>query len=114
MTRTEHAARPRRESLRKRLGLRISRAIDARDGGCCVYCGATAETSGTHLELDHLRVRSQGGADVARNLVTCCRRCNGARQDMTVSQWAAYAAEKLGLDFTPQQVWGQARRRLAA
>lgn len=85
-TRKEHAARPRRESLRKRLGLRVSRAIAARDDHCCVYCSATAEESGTHLHLDHLRTRSRGGADVARNLVTACRRCNSARQDMTVSE----------------------------
>jgi 5-methylcytosine-specific restriction endonuclease McrA len=113
-TRKEHAARPGRESLRKRLGVRISRAIAERDDDRCVYCGVTADESGAHLHLDHLRPSSQGGADVASNLVTACRRCNTARQDMTVAQWSAYAAVKYGLKFSPRAVWGRARRRLAA
>ena len=113
-TRKEHAARPGRESLRKRLGVRVTRAIAERDGGRCIYCGATADESGAHLHLDHLRPHSQGGADVASNLVTACRRCNTARQDMSIAQWATYAAAKYALIFTPQAIWGQARRRLAA
>ena len=112
-TRTEHAARPRRESLRKRLGLRVSRAIAARDDHRCVYCGETADSSGAHLHLDHLVVRSRGGADEPRNLVTACRRCNTARQDLTVSQWAAYAASKYGLNFSAHAIWGRARRSIA-
>lgn len=113
-TRKEHAARSGRESLRKRLGLKVSRAIAERDGCRCAYCGATAEESGAHLHLDHLRPRSQGGADVASNLVTACRRCNTARQDMSVAQWSAYAATKYGIVFSSRAIWGQARRRLAA
>jgi endonuclease I len=79
-----------------------------------VYCGATAEESGAHLHLDHLRPASKGGADVAENLVTACRRCNTARGNMSVAQWAAYSAVKYGFDFTPQAIWGRARRRIAA
>lgn len=74
--RSAHDSRPRRESLRKRLGLRVTRAIDARDGGCCVYCGATADESGSHLHLDHVVPRSLGGEDTPCNLVTACRACN--------------------------------------
>lgn len=109
-TRTEHAGRARRESLRKRLGLRVSRAIAARDNGRCVYCGATADSSGAHLHLDHLTPRSKGGMDVAGNLGTCCRRCNCARHDMSLPQWAAYAAVKYGLDFSPRTIRRRARR----
>jgi 5-methylcytosine-specific restriction endonuclease McrA len=85
-TRKEHAARPGRESLSKRLG-RVARQIKARDGHCCVYCGATAEESGSHLHLDHLTPRSKGGQDVASNLVLACRSCNCARQDMPLARW---------------------------
>jgi len=105
-----HNSRPGRESVSKRIGVRAVRAIATRDGGACLYCGATAQTSGAHLHLDHLTPRSQGGADDARNLVTACRRCNSARQDMSLAQWAAYAAVKLGLTIDPRAVRAHARR----
>ena len=107
MTRTEHAARPGRESLSKRLGVRKTRAIRERDGHRCVYCGQTAEQSGAHLHLDHLTPRSRGGEDTVANLVCACRRCNTARQDMTGPQWQAYAAAKYGIEFS----WTNIRRR---
>ena len=110
-SRADHAARPNRESLSKRLG-RVARQIKARDGHACVYCRATAETSGAHLHLDHLTPRSQGGADVASNLVTACRSCNSARQDRSLSQWSAIAATTLGLSFTARGIRAQARRAL--
>lgn len=70
-TREQHAARPGRESLSKRLG-RVARQIKARDGHCCVYCGATEASenrAGRHMHLDHLDTHVSGGADVATNLV---------------------------------------------
>ena len=75
-----------RESLSKRLG-RVARQIKARDNGRCVYCGRTAEESGTHLQLDHLLPRVDGGADVAENLVVACRDCNGTRKNMSLDAW---------------------------
>lgn len=110
-TREQHSARPGRESLSKRLG-RVGRQIRERDGHVCAYCGASAATSGAHLHLDHLTPKVAGGRDVASNLVLACRRCNSARQDMTLSQWAAYAAVKYGITISPRAVRAQARRRL--
>lgn len=110
--RAAHSARHGRESLSKRLGVVVTRGIRERDEHRCRYCGATAETSGAHLHLDHLTPKSQGGADVASNLVLACRRCNSARQNMTLTQWAAYAAVKLGLDISPRVIRAHARRRL--
>lgn len=66
-----HNSRPRRESVRKRIGERAYRAIMERDGWACVYCDATAEESGTHLQLDHLVPRAKGGKDEVRNLCSC-------------------------------------------
>ena len=109
--RAAHSARPNRESLSKRLG-KVARQIRARDEDCCVYCGRDADESGAHLHLDHLTPKSAGGEDVATNLVMACRRCNSARQDMTVTQFAAYARAKLGLQFTATAIRAQARRRL--
>ena len=106
--RAAHSARPHRESLSKRLG-KVARQISERDGNACVYCGATAASSGAHLHLDHLTPRSHGGEDVATNLVVCCRSCNCRRQDKTLSQWAAASPE---LSFTARSIRAQARRRL--
>jgi 5-methylcytosine-specific restriction endonuclease McrA len=52
---------------------RISRrALFARDGWRCVYCG----TSSGRLTLDHVVPRSRGGASVWENVVTACAPCN--------------------------------------
>lgn len=105
-----HNNRPNRESLKKRLGARVVRAIDARDGGVCAYCGRDAAESGAHLHLDHLTPKAHGGADDPRNLVSACRRCNSARKDMSLAQWAAYAAVKFGLSFDARAVRARARK----
>jgi 5-methylcytosine-specific restriction endonuclease McrA len=48
------------------------RALFARDGWSCVYCGA----SGGRLTLDHVVPRSRGGDSVWENVVTSCAPCN--------------------------------------
>ncbi len=106
----KHNNRPGRESLKKRLGVVTVRAIEARDGGVCAYCGRDAAESKAHMHLDHLTPKASGGADVARNLVTACRRCNSARQNITLTQWAAYAAVKLGLTVDPKAIRAHARK----
>ena len=108
-----HNSRPARESLSKRLG-KVARQIRARDNDQCVYCGATAETSGAHLHLDHLTPKAAGGLDVATNLVLACRRCNSARQDLTLGRWAVRAEAILGLSFTARSIRAHARRALPA
>lgn len=100
-----HNNRPGRESLSKRLG-KVARQIKARDEHRCQYCGATAETSGAHLHLDHLTPKAHGGRDVAENLVLACRSCNSARKDMPLSAWC----KKIGLDA--RSIRARARRAL--
>jgi 5-methylcytosine-specific restriction endonuclease McrA len=52
---------------------RISRrALFARDGWRCVYCG----TSTGRLTLDHVIPRSKGGDSTWENVVTSCAPCN--------------------------------------
>ncbi|MFI5056455.1 MAG: HNH endonuclease [Actinomycetota bacterium] len=53
------------------------RAVFARDGWACQYCGATAEN------LDHVLPRSRGGLHVWENVVAACRRCNAKKMDRT-------------------------------
>lgn len=112
-TRNEWAARPGRESLRKRLG-KLALRISARDGHACVYCRRTAEASGAPLQLDHLLPRSLGGEDLATNLVVACKRCNATRHTMPLARWAGYAEAKIGIVFDARTVRAQARRQLPA
>ena len=51
---------------------KISRkALFARDGYMCVYCGSTGK-----LTLDHVGPRSRGGDSIWENVVTSCAPCN--------------------------------------
>lgn len=111
MANAKHNSRPNRESLSKRLG-RVARQIKARDGHACVYCGGTAESTGAHLHLDHLTPKSEGGEDVATNLVLACRACNSARKALSLADWAKKAESEKGLVFTAKSIRAQAARKL--
>lgn len=53
------------------------RAVFLRDGHECQYCGTRAEN------IDHVLPRSRGGGHTWENVVACCRRCNGAKENRT-------------------------------
>ena len=53
------------------------RALFARDGWRCVYCG----TAGSRLTLDHVIPRSRGGDSSWENVVTSCAPCNLRKGD---------------------------------
>lgn len=112
--RAAHSARPGRESLSKRLGVVVTRAIYERDGARCIYCGANAAQSGAHLHLDHVTAKALGGSDCPTNIVLACRHCNGAKRDMTTRQWVAYAAATRGLTIDMRAIRAHARRIPAA
>ena len=78
-------------------------AIYLRDGLSCVYCGASVE-HGTQLSLDHLTPESQGGANDARNLVTCCSRCNSSRADRPVRRFARAVASYLNHGVSASEI----------
>lgn len=56
------------------------RAIFARDGGRCVYCGGVATS------VDHVIPRSRGGQHVWENVVAACRRCNHTKSDRHIHE----------------------------
>ena len=60
------------------------RALFARDGWRCVYCG----TSGGRLTLDHVVPRSRGGDSVWENVVTSCAPCNLRKGDRLLEEAA--------------------------
>jgi 5-methylcytosine-specific restriction endonuclease McrA len=55
------------------------KAVFARDGGRCVYCGAAATS------LDHVIPKSRGGPHTWDNVVSACGRCNHAKADRAVA-----------------------------
>ena len=51
------------------------RAVFARDGWVCQYCGSAAEN------VDHVIPRSRGGPHEWDNVVAACRRCNSKKEN---------------------------------
>ena len=58
------------------------RALFARDGWRCVYCG----DGHGRLTLDHVVPRSRGGDSVWENVVTSCAPCNLRKADRLVEE----------------------------
>ncbi|QPP08835.1 HNH endonuclease [Streptomyces bathyalis] len=56
------------------------RALFARDGGRCAYCGGIATS------VDHVIPRSRGGQHTWENVVAACRRCNHVKADRHVAE----------------------------
>jgi len=51
------------------------RAVFARDGNVCQYCGSAAEN------VDHVVPKSKGGLHMWDNVVAACRRCNSRKEN---------------------------------
>ena len=58
------------------------RALFARDGWRCVYCGE----GGGRLTLDHVVPRSRGGDSVWENVVTSCAPCNHRKGNRSLAE----------------------------
>ena len=54
----------------------IIERIKARDSFRCTLCG-----KGEHLEVHHIKYRSEGGDDSDNNLITLCRRCHALQHE---------------------------------
>jgi 5-methylcytosine-specific restriction endonuclease McrA len=84
--RSEHATLPRPMVIRLVSYVRVPRdthrrkitrrAVFARDGWECQYCGARA-----HLTVDHVIPRSKGGTSTWENIVAACAPCNRRKGD---------------------------------
>ena len=66
------------------------RNVFLRDSYKCQYCGREGLYS--ELTLDHVVPRSKGGKLCWKNVVTCCRSCNGRKGSLDSRE-----AEKIGL-----------------
>lgn len=70
-----------------------------RQGGLCHYCGVHMRQTRIRGQrahpdnlatLEHLVLRSKGGATSILNCVVACHRCNSTRGDMPLEDWDAY------------------------
>ncbi|MCG6873160.1 MAG: HNH endonuclease [Gammaproteobacteria bacterium] len=88
-----------------------NRALFARDGHLCLYCGEHFAIS--DLSRDHVRPLSRGGRDQWNNVVTACRRCNNHKAGYTPEE---AGMKLLAVPFVPthaEYVYLRGRRVLA-
>jgi hypothetical protein len=57
---------------KERIPERLRKAVLARDGSACRYCGSTTGP----FQIDHVYPESKGGPSVIENLVVACDVCN--------------------------------------
>jgi hypothetical protein len=75
------------ECLRKRDAKRMWRkAIKDAWNNCCAYCG-NPPIDDSSLTIDHVRPRSRGGEDLARNCAPCCLGCNQSKASNDWLEW---------------------------
>lgn len=75
------------------------RAIKEHFGCSCVYCGETYDAD--ELTLDHIRPRSNGGANLTSNLVPSCKPCNQAKGSQ---HWLSWMRATFGENPTKEQL----------
>jgi len=75
------------------------RAVYARDGNTCQYCGQTFPTS--ELNLDHVVPRSQGGSTTWLNIVCSCVACNSRKANRTPEQAGMSLLRKPAVAYVP-------------
>ncbi|MER3395735.1 MAG: HNH endonuclease [Acidimicrobiia bacterium] len=71
------------------------KAIFARDGHTCQYCGGVAEN------IDHIVPRSRGGAHIWSNVVASCRRCNTRKENKTPEEAGMRLRRRPGAPLYP-------------
>src|SRR5215203_3882580 len=80
-------------SVPRKVQRKISRrALFARDGWRCAYCG----TSSGRLTLDHVVPRSRGGESSWENVVTACAPCNHKKGNRLLEE------TQMALSFVPR------------
>ena len=62
-----------------------NRALFARDGYLCLYCGESF--SPRSLTRDHVIPVSRGGEDAWTNVASACTGCNHRKNDRTPAEW---------------------------
>jgi 5-methylcytosine-specific restriction endonuclease McrA len=78
---TQSTAKFLRQQERNRMNASIRYQVLTRDDSRCQRCGATPQTDGVILHVDHIIPVSKGGRTELDNLQTLCERCNLGKSD---------------------------------
>lgn len=73
-----------------------NRALFARDGHLCLYCGHSFAPR--QLTRDHIVPLSRGGLSVWSNLASACRPCNQRKNNRTPAEWGT---ELIAVPYAP-------------
>lgn len=68
------------------------RVVYERDSYTCAYCGEQSSkeielSKSAKLSIDHIIPATRGGRSSIENLLTCCKDCNGEKNDRTPEEW---------------------------
>ena len=74
----------------------INRALFARDGYLCLYCGNSFSPG--KLTRDHIIPISRGGKNIWSNVASACRSCNHRKSNRTPAEWGI---ELIAVPYTP-------------
>lgn len=78
-------------NARATIGRDLRRAVWAKTGGRCWYCGFVLKPNGEgsrrQPNIDHQHPHSLGGEDTLENLVIACGWCNSKKRDCTVEEY---------------------------
>ena len=67
----------------ERGAMQVREYVLQRDGRTCQYCGKT----GGRLETDHIVPRSRNGPYRISNLITACKKCNQAKNNLSLEEF---------------------------
>jgi hypothetical protein len=73
-----------------------NRALFARDGHLCLYCGQAFHARA--LTRDHVNPVSRGGGNCWSNVASACRACNNRKSNRTPDEWGV---ELIAVPYTP-------------
>ncbi|MGD8349424.1 MAG: HNH endonuclease [Gammaproteobacteria bacterium] len=73
-----------------------NRALFARDGHLCLYCGESFTPCG--LTRDHVIPVSRGGENVWTNVASACKACNHRKNNRTPTEWGV---QLIAVPYTP-------------
>jgi 5-methylcytosine-specific restriction endonuclease McrA len=103
----------------------MKRKVLAKTSGRCWYCGVMLAQhyplKPTSETLDHLIPKCRGGTNDVANLVPTCRRCNLAKDSMTLEEYRASLqgtpttmqlafAAAMQIELAPVVFWGERAR----
>lgn len=64
---------------------KLREAVYEKTNHKCGYCGKSLEYR--DMTVDHITAKSKGGTDTYDNFLACCKTCNHAKKDLSLSRF---------------------------